>query len=203
MKSQIGLKPYCITCKFFAKCEEVPVVDNKEELAEFDRLLNDGEFMDNSIENSSGDLEENNCSIPTSTPESSENQNNNHTPNSARIDKILKACPPLKIAVAFVEASIPKAELEKLKTIPNPPAIHHHVMNISDYEVLIGSTVFMEELLRDRLNLNFLNKMFNLMGGELLSAVLFDKIIELYSKNPELLAKEFADITTLYKGDSK
>lgn len=188
MKSpQVGFKPFCITCQFFSTCEEVPVIDNKNnkvELDEFDRKMNSDTLLHEPSEESSDLLQPNDYSEEAKTDE------NSKPFNSERLDRIAKARPALKHVMAFLDLKVPAAELKRLKSIPNPPSAHHHLIGITDYEVIIGDAILTEEMFHTKLGLDLLKNMTALMGSELLGAVLLEKLISIYGDQPELLIKE-------------
>lgn len=172
--SNVGLKPFCITCANFKNCQDVPLAETPEEVSQFEKMF---EETVNEDSNTFSELEE-----PQEAAE---------LPTPNRVESILETFPILKVSLAMMETIFPPAILKSLKEIPaDKPSPEHH-LGVSNFETIIGETVIRDFFINKEIfKSSGLKKLKDVLGADILISSLHEMLMRILTKKPELLVTE-------------
>jgi len=180
-RSQLGFKPFCITCELFETCKDVPIVEDLDDLDDFDDAL-DGvseddsyskkvdEFFDSSTKNKSG----------------------------SKLDHILSKNPQMKMVAEMFKLQFPPAIWNEMNTLPEIPTLVHHHIGVTDIESIVGHAIFMEKLMSKKFGKESVKELLDELGPEVLIGVLADKLVKIYATHSEILIKDVKEHLTTF-----
>lgn len=176
-KSQLGFKPFCITCELFETCGDVPLVEDPDELDAFD------EAMD---------------SLGLDSEKVEEFFNSSTTANTSKLDNILLKNPEMKMVVEVFKLQHSPAIWNEMNTLPEIPTLVHHHIGVTDIESIVGHAIFMEKLMSKKFGKESVKELLDELGPEVLIGVLADKLVKIYATHSEILIKDVKEHLTTF-----